>query len=322
MRATSRASGSQTRKRVSKQRQPAHGSRTTRATLTWDQAAAKHASWKAGFEAVLKQIHPDMEFSPGGLQSIQRFTRNTAQALLKAVAQKRAADHASLRASLVEHYSLYDSSKVPYVDIVLQHYAGRPMELHDMMREERESAQPAGRAEAADTETEDNDAEENAGNEMQQAARTVLPFDLALHYCRESTQALAKYNTSRQPNTETSMMGIGRFFLSKEKPKDPNLRAAGLKFAWQDVQTIALQSSDVVLENDTAVTLAAILEALAAEIIECSCNASATENNETRIVHARHVQTAVSQDEELNALQLTWTAKRHDSKRRRSRFSA
>ena len=110
---------------------------------------------------------------------------------------------------------------------------------------------------------------------------------------------------------------MGRLFSSKEKPKDPNPRAAGLKFAWQDVQTVALQSSGVVLENDTAVTLAAILDELAAEIIELSGNASATENNETRIVHARHVQTAVSQDEELNALQQTWTAKRHGSKRRR-----
>jgi hypothetical protein len=51
----------------------------------WQQVAATYASWPVGFDAVQKQVHPDMAFSSGGRESAMRFVSNVADALVKAV---------------------------------------------------------------------------------------------------------------------------------------------------------------------------------------------------------------------------------------------
>ena len=115
--------------------------------------------------------------------------------------------------------------------------------------------------------------------EIQTAVRLVLPGELAKHAVSEGTKAVCKFSSG----------GSG----SKSS-------RAGLQFPVGRILTAMREKSRFRIGAGSPVYLAAVLEYLAAEVLELAGNA-ARDNARNRII-PRHIQLAVQGDEELDKL--------------------
>ena len=124
--------------------------------------------------------------------------------------------------------------------------------------------------------------------EIQTAVRTCLPGELTKHAVSEGLKAHTKYS---------KMMNNGPGSRSKK---------AGLLFPVGRIESLIRHHSGVERVSGTAaVYLAAVLEYLAAEILELSGNAA--RDNKKKRVTTRHLLLAIRYDEELNTLTHTIT---------------
>eukprot|EP01096_Ripella_sp_DP13-Kostka_P012187 TRINITY_DN5031_c0_g1_i1.p1 TRINITY_DN5031_c0_g1~~TRINITY_DN5031_c0_g1_i1.p1 ORF type:complete len:225 (-),score=102.60 TRINITY_DN5031_c0_g1_i1:15-647(-) len=115
--------------------------------------------------------------------------------------------------------------------------------------------------------------------EIQTAVRLVLPGELAKHAVSEGTKAVCKFSST--------------------KSGSKSLRA-GLQFPVGRILTAMRNKTRFRINAGAPVYLAAVLEYLAAEVLELAGNA-ARDNARNRII-PRHIQLAVQNDEELNNL--------------------
>ena len=128
-----------------------------------------------------------------------------------------------------------------------------------------------------------------SSREIQTAVRLVLPGELAKHAVSEGTKAVTKY---------TSNAGKGGRGESKKKATSRSAKA-GLQFPVGRVHRhLKLGKYSSRIGAGAPVYLAAVLEYLAAEVLELAGNA-ARDNKKARII-PRHVTLAVRNDEELN----------------------
>lgn len=122
---------------------------------------------------------------------------------------------------------------------------------------------------------------------IQTAVRTCLPGELTKHAVSEGIKAVTKY----------SMMNNEPGSRSKK---------ASLLFPVGRIETLIRHHSGVERVSEyAAVYLAAVLEYLAAEILEVSGNAA--RDNKKKRVTTRHLLLAIRYDEELNTLTHTIT---------------
>lgn len=140
--------------------------------------------------------------------------------------------------------------------------------------------------------TKQNKAQTVGAREIQTAVRLVFPGELHKHGVSEGTKAVTKYNATQ---TEGKTEG-------QKKKKQHNSRSAraGLQFPVGRVQRQMKSYNVKRVGAGAPVYLAAVLEYIAAEILELAGNA-ARDNKKQRIV-PRHITLAVRNDEELNKL--------------------
>ncbi len=119
--------------------------------------------------------------------------------------------------------------------------------------------------------------------EVQTSIRMCLPGELAKHAVSEGTKAITKYNSNES-----------------SKGKMTSAAKAGLQFAPSRVRTIFKNEGNLRIGKMGPIYMAAVMEYLLAEILELSGNA-ARDNKRQRIT-VRHIQLAVSNDEELDSL--------------------
>lgn len=117
--------------------------------------------------------------------------------------------------------------------------------------------------------------------EVQTAVRLILPGELAKHAVSEGTKAVTKFCSSQGTRGGASMR-------------------AGLQFPVGRVRRLLRESAKGRIGQGAPVYLAAVLEYLAAEVLELSGNA-ARDNKLHRII-PRHIMLAVRNDEELDRL--------------------
>ena len=135
-----------------------------------------------------------------------------------------------------------------------------------------------------------------SSREVQTATRFILPVELAKHAVSEGTKAVTKY---------TSNAGKGGRGGSKKKATSRSSKA-GLQFPVGRVHRhLKLGKYSSRIGAGAPVYLAAVLEYLAAEVLELAGNA-ARDNKKSRII-PRHVTLAVRNDEELNKFLLKVT---------------
>lgn len=113
--------------------------------------------------------------------------------------------------------------------------------------------------------------------EVQTGVRLCLPGELAKHAVSEGTKAVTKYNSN--PGGSKSVR-------------------AGLQFPVGRIHTAMKTKSRLRVGQGAPVYMAAVLEYLAAEVLELSGNA-ARDNRKCRII-PRHIMLAIRNDEELN----------------------
>ncbi|CAI4226667.1 unnamed protein product [Auanema sp. JU1783] len=138
-----------------------------------------------------------------------------------------------------------------------------------------------------------------SSREVQTAVRLILPGELAKHAVSEGTKAVTKYTSSK---TQSIMSGRGKGGKAKTggKAKSRSTRA-GLQFPVGRLHRMLRKGNYAQRVGAGApVYLAAVLEYLAAEVLELAGNA-ARDNKKSRI-NPRHLQLAVRNDEELNKL--------------------
>jgi len=123
-----------------------------------------------------------------------------------------------------------------------------------------------------------------SSREIQTAVRLILPGELAKHAVSEGTKAVTKFISSKGSE------GRGHRATSKSS-------RAGLQFPVGRIQTYLKNKSKLKVGQGAPVYLAAVLEYLAAEVLELSGNA-ARDNKRTRII-PRHLLLAIANDEEL-----------------------
>lgn len=142
---------------------------------------------------------------------------------------------------------------------------------------------------------------------IQTVVRQVVGVELAKHAVSEGTKAVTKYVSSidlppRPASKMTSPPGVAGFpspFSSHFSTSKKNTRAylAGLQFNVQLIHNLMIEVSSGKVTNGAAVYLSAVCEYLTAEILELSGNAARDERKS--MIVARHVDMAVSSDEEL-----------------------
>jgi len=134
--------------------------------------------------------------------------------------------------------------------------------------------------------------------EVQSAVRLILPGELAKHAVSEGTKAVTKFNCAMDGG------GGGGWGRGMGKSARPSYRSrsakAGLQFPVGRVHRLMKEKSRMRVGSGAPVYLAAVLEYLAAEVLELSGNAS-RDNRRVRII-PRHIQLAIRNDEELNKL--------------------
>ena len=59
------------------------GAATAPPASSWASASAGFPSWAAGFEAVLKQVHPDADFAPAGRERVMQYVCSVGDAIVK-----------------------------------------------------------------------------------------------------------------------------------------------------------------------------------------------------------------------------------------------
>jgi histone H3/H4 len=130
-----------------------------------------------------------------------------------------------------------------------------------------------------------------SSREIQSAVRLVLPGELAKHAVAEGTKAVTKY-------TSNAGMPKGGRGKSKKKPTSRSAKA-GLQFPVGRVHRhLKLGKYAGRTSSGAPVYLAAVMEYVAAEVLELAGNA-ARDNKKSRII-PRHITLAVRNDEELN----------------------
>jgi histone H2A len=146
-----------------------------------------------------------------------------------------------------------------------------------------------------------------SSREIQTAVRLVFPGELAKHAVSEGTKAVTKFNS----HADGSFGGGGGGFgggagnakrAGKKRFGNSKSARAGLQFPVTRVKTILKRfvGAHRHIGAGAPVYLAAVLEYLAAEILELAGNAS-RDNRHQRIV-PRHVNLAMRNDEELNKM--------------------
>jgi len=148
-----------------------------------------------------------------------------------------------------------------------------------------------------------NEKQTLSSREVQTAVRLLLPGELAKHAVSEGTKAVTKYTSSKrrsQKNGRALLSGRGKGGKAKAEAKTRSSRA-GLQFPVGRIQNLLGKGRYAArIGAGAPVYLAAVLEYLAAEILELAGNA-ARDNKKKRIT-PRHLQLAVRNDEELNKL--------------------
>jgi histone H2A len=122
--------------------------------------------------------------------------------------------------------------------------------------------------------------------EIQTAVRLVLPGEVAKHAVSEGTKAVTKFNSSE-----------GEDSAPKRGTKSAK---AGLVFPVGRIHRWMKEKVKMRIGAGAPIYLSAVLEYIAAEIMELAGNA-ARDNKLVRII-PRHIELAVANDEELNKL--------------------
>ena len=122
--------------------------------------------------------------------------------------------------------------------------------------------------------------------EIQTAVRLVLPGELCKHAVSEGTKAVTKFVSQDE--------GEGG------RPKGSKSTRAGLQFPVGRINTFMKERVKIRVGATAPIYLAAVLEYIAAEVLELAGNAS-RDNKKVRII-PRHLQLAIRNDEELDKL--------------------
>lgn len=121
-----------------------------------------------------------------------------------------------------------------------------------------------------------------SSREIMFATRLVLPGELAKHAVSEGTKAVTKYNSN------------------DSRQKMSRAERAGLKFGVGRIRRHLKANAKANVGEGAPVFLAAVLEYMAAELLELAGNA-ANDQKRTRIT-PRNIRTAIGSDAELNKL--------------------
>ena len=145
-----------------------------------------------------------------------------------------------------------------------------------------------------------------SSREMQTAVRLILPGELAKHAVSEATKAMTKYTSNSKGEEEELVAaydlnaGVGKG-KGKRMPKKATSRSskAGIVFPVGRVERhLRLGRYASRFGAGASVYLAAVMEYMAAEILELAGNAC-RDNKKSRVI-PRHIVLAVRNDEELN----------------------
>jgi histone H2A len=119
--------------------------------------------------------------------------------------------------------------------------------------------------------------------EIQTAVRIILPGELVKHAVSEGTKAVTKYDGAKRRKVKGTL-------ASKAGIVVPPVRARKIIERYTRLKIGELSS----------IYLAAVLEYLAAEVLELAGNAA--RDNRKKTVSSRHIMLAIRNDEELNKL--------------------
>lgn len=132
-----------------------------------------------------------------------------------------------------------------------------------------------------------------SSRDVQNAVRLYLPGELSKHAISEGTKAVTRFNSS------SSDSGAGK--KASKKPATSRSFASGLQMSVARVERVMRSMMYVDrLGQGAPIYLAAVVEYIAAEILELAGNAA--RDNKKQRIKPRHVLLAVRNDEELNKM--------------------